>query len=107
MGRDVLTLRLSDAERQALEEAARQERVTLSEFLRRAALAVAFRLKMEVEVKAELREPEPEPEPVPVLGRREPHYFASYPSFEAYRDSSPWRVPGGGVIPMGPGARDV
>jgi hypothetical protein len=103
VGRDVCAVRLSADERAAIEKAARRQRLTLSEFLRRAALVVAYRVGREVESRPKPPEPEPEraslfPPAAAVVN--------TYSSFEAYRSESPhaWsgsRLPPGGSMREG------
>lgn len=111
MARDVLSLRLNDDERALLEQAAKKQRVSLSEFLRRCALLVAFRLEhpqTDEPKRDEQRRsrgchiavttPGPTPEP--------PHAFTTYRSFEDYRATSPY-ASSGPAIPPGGALRDV
>ena len=58
MARSVVPLRLSEREKAQIERAAKTQRITLSEFLRRAALAVSARL--EAATKPETPEAEPD-----------------------------------------------
>jgi len=117
MARDVVPLRLAEDEKAAIAKAAAALKITVSEFLRRAGLATAFRLSGEQQAKPRpvVVKPEPgshvqvitrdhlpypvamaEPEPQPT----EPHYSATYTSFEAYRVESPY-ASGGPVFPPG------
>jgi hypothetical protein len=59
-GRSVVSLRLSNAEKEPIDAAARKQRIRASEFLRQAALLVAHRL-------AEAARPKPKPRPQPVV----------------------------------------
>jgi len=96
VARDVVPLRLSESEKARIAKAAAGQRLTLSEFLRRAALAIAYRL--EQTPREPESEPEPRPKPRPALD--EPHVVRTYRSFEEYKH-------GRGGIPPGPGIRDV
>jgi hypothetical protein len=99
MARDVVPLRLSSDEKAAIERAARNRRLTLSEFLRQAALAVAYRLSETAssprEDGAEARPPDPPKRPD---GR---HVVTTYASFEEYQANSPYAWSGQQVIPPG------
>jgi hypothetical protein len=78
--RSVVSLRLSDAEREVVEAAALRERITPSEFLRRAALLVAHRL-------SEATKPKPRtvPAPPPEPEDDGPHLTRTYSSFDEYQ----------------------
>jgi hypothetical protein len=75
MGRDVVPVRLSDAERAQIESAARTQGLSFSGFVRQAALEVSARLTRKVEPvreKAEAREPTPSRTPIVVMDEPEP-----------------------------------
>lgn len=82
--RSVVSLRLSDAEREAVETAAQKRRITPSEFLRQAALLVAHRLTEATKPKIRPVEAPP-PEPLEDDG---PHLTRTYRSLEEYRAGS-------------------
>lgn len=78
--REVVSLRLSDEEKAAIELAAKREGLRPSEFLRRVGLMVAHRLR-------EASRPEPRPAKAPEPPKDDgPHFTITYPSFEAYRN---------------------
>ena len=99
MARDVLSVRLSEEERSALERAARGLRLTVSEFLRRAGLVAAFRVEQGTEVEAE-PEPEMTGERAAYAGQ---HVSTTYSSFGAFREESPYSsaTAGWGAVPSG------
>lgn len=78
--REVVSLRLSAEEKGAIEEAARERRITPSDFLRQAALLVAHRLREAAK-----------PKPVPVRAAPDPpaddgpHVTRTYRSLAEYK----------------------
>jgi len=98
MAREVVPLRLAEDEKAAIAKAAAALKITVSEFLRRAALLAAFRLDERTKPAPSPPEPKWEPPAVPVTPT--PHYSATYSSWEQYQTSSPY-VSGGPVFPQG------
>ena len=127
MAREVVPLRLAEDEKAAIARAAAGLKITVSEFLRRAGLASAFRLSVgeqpakprpvvveadagEIALAQKRARVSLQTDPVPVVDPEpqstEPHYSATYTSFEQYQSSSPF-VSGGPVFPAGGTMRNV
>ena len=88
MARDVVTLRLDKAERDAIATAAAKQRLPFSEFLRQAALLVAHRLAGGPARPAHEPPQPPAVEPAPFdYGQ---HVVTTYTSFADYRTRSPY-----------------